>query len=283
MGIRNACTIGVAPLHTTTTPGTGVGGEGPSGIGLSIPLCRTRRCWGANGDAFPHNQAIQPVVITFDAGQTLIELDLDFLAVRLRDRHVDVSPAALVAAEPAAWRHYDSITDTDHGTAWRALIGRLLDGAGVPDPAQHARWLWHENPRTNLFRRPIEGMVALSRELVARGAVVAVISNSEGGLADLLAEIGLADGFAAVIDSSRVGLEKPDPRIFAHTLAVLGATAAGAIHIGDSWDADIVGARGAGWRAIWYGRRAVPVDDPGVASASGPADARTALVRWGVL
>jgi len=159
----------------------------------------------------------------------------------------------------------------------------LLTGAGVADADAHARWLWHENPRANLWRRPIPAMVELARELAGRGALVAVLSNSEGGLAALLGEIGLADLFAAIIDSGRVGLEKPDRRIFEHTLATLGASAAGAIHIGDSWDADIVGARGAGWRAIWYGRRATAVDDPDIAIARDPAEVRAALVRWEAL
>jgi len=122
-------------------------------------------------------------------------------------------------------------------------------------------------------------MVALARELAARGVRVAVLSNSEGRLAELFAEIGLADAFAAIIDSGRVGIEKPDRRIFDHTLDALGATAPG-IHIGDSWPADIAGALGAGWRAIWFGRRVSPVDDPRVAIAHGADDVRAILARW---
>src|SRR5688572_12666354 len=48
-------------------------------------------------------------VITFDAGQTLVELDLDFLARRLDERGVVVEPAALGAAAPAAWAKYDEL------------------------------------------------------------------------------------------------------------------------------------------------------------------------------
>ncbi len=155
----------------------------------------------------------------------------------------------------------------------------LLDGAGVTDVERHVDWLWDEQPRQNLWRGPIVDMVDLARELAARGVRIAVLSNSEGRLAELLAEIGLADIFAAVIDSGRVGIEKPDRRIFDHTLAALGATEPG-IHIGDSWPADIAGALGAGWRAIWFGRRAVAVDDPRVAIAHNAADVRAVLARW---
>jgi putative hydrolase of the HAD superfamily len=160
-------------------------------------------------------------------------------------------------------------------------MAALLGGAGVSAEAVGplVDWLWDEQPRANLWRAEIPGMVALARELSARGVRVAVLSNSEGGLADLLAEIGIADAFAAIIDSGRIGIEKPDRRIFDHALAVLGATRPG-IHIGDSWPADIAGALGAGWRAIWFGRRATPVADPRVAIARDAGEVRAALARW---
>lgn len=225
---------------------------------------------------------IEPLVVTFDAGQTLIDLDLDFLARRLAERGVAVEVPALAAAAPAAWRRYDELVDPAGGHPWRELMSTLLRGAGVADVADVAQvvdWLWDEQPRANLWRAQIPGMVALARELAARGVRVAVLSNSEGRLAELLAEIGIADTFAAVIDSGRIGIEKPDRRIFDHALAVLGASRPG-IHIGDSWPADIAGALGAGWRAIWFGRRATAVADPRVAVARDAAEVRAVLAAW---
>jgi putative hydrolase of the HAD superfamily len=224
---------------------------------------------------------IEPRVVSFDAGQTVIDLDLAFLARRLAERGVSVEIQALAAAVPAAWQRYDALIDPARGHPWRALMTTLLGGAGIADEAigPLVDWLWDEQPRANLWRAEIPEMVALARELRARGVRVAVLSNSEGRLAELLAEIGIADAFDAIVDSGRVGIEKPDRRIFDHTLAVLGASRPG-IHVGDSWPADVVGALGAGWRAVWYGWRARPVDDPRVAIARGPAEARAAIDRW---
>lgn len=224
---------------------------------------------------------IEPPVVTFDAGQTLIDLDLAFLARRLAERGVVVELSALVTAAPAAWRRYDQLVDPAGGHPWRELMATLLEGAGVAAPrvGPLVDWLWDEQPRANLWRAQIPGMVALARELAARGVQVAVLSNSEGRLAELFAEIGIADVFAAVIDSGRLGVEKPDRRIFDHALAVLGASQPG-IHIGDSWPADIAGALGAGWRAIWFGRRASPVDDARVAIARDAAEVRVVLAGW---
>jgi len=231
--------------------------------------------------SFHRNHTAEPPVVTFDAGQTFIDLDLDFLTRRLAERGVTVEPAALAAAAPAAWRRYDERVDPAAGHPWKDLMTSLLEGAGIPAPAVGGLvdWLWTEQPRANLWRGQIPGMVDLARELSAAGVRVAVLSNSEGRLAELLAEIGIADAFAAVIDSGRVGIEKPDRRIFDHALAVLGARGPG-IHIGDSWPADIAGALGAGWRAIWFGRRATPVTDPRVAVAYTADEVRAVLDRW---
>jgi len=129
-------------------------------------------------------------------------------------------------------------------------------------------------------------MLDLAKELAARGVTVAVLSNSEGGLADLFEEIDLARQFSAIIDSGKLGIEKPDPRIFAYALERLGGTPERAVHIGDSWTADILGALGAGWRgAVYYPSRAneAPASrDPRVAIAHTADEARAALTAFGI-
>jgi FMN phosphatase YigB (HAD superfamily) len=219
-------------------------------------------------------------VVTFDAGETLVELDLDFLATRLATRDIDVAAAALAAALPAAWRHHDDLGDVSHEARWRGLVTTLLAGAGVAGAsiAGAVDWLWAEQPRANLWRRPIADVVAVTRELAARDVRLGVVSNSEGTIGALLAEVGIACG--PVVDSGVVGVAKPDPAIFAIALDRIGGTPAEAIHVGDSWAADVEGALAAGWRAVWYGRRAEPRDRPGVAIARDGAELRAVLARW---
>lgn len=229
-------------------------------------------------------QTIATTVVTFDVGQTLAELDLDFLAGRLAERGHAVEPDSLRAAAPAAWDRYEALVREGARHPWKALMSALLAGAGITDPTEPVEWLWTEQRAKNLWRKPIPSMVDLARELAARGALVGVLSNSEGRLAELLAEIGIADAFATIVDSGRIAIEKPDPRIFAHALSALGAPPdAQPIHIGDLWNADVQGAVSAGWRAIWYGPHAAPVDDPRIASARDATEARAALVAWGAL
>lgn len=224
-------------------------------------------------------------VASFDAGMTLVELDLDFLARRLASQNITVTVSALRAAAASAWARYDASVDAGglHGRLWHELIGDHLAGAGAT-PAQIAPavdWLWSQQPTANLFRAPITDMVALARRLRTEGARTIVVSNSEGRLAELLAEIGIADAFERIVDSGRLGIEKPDPRIFAHAIAELGLPpGTTGVHIGDSWSADVGGALAAGWRAIWYGRRAEPRDDSRVGSARDAAEVAAQLARW---
>lgn len=225
--------------------------------------------------------------VTFDAGQTLIELDRAMLAARLAERGVVTTAAALTAAQPAAWQRYEqTVRDGGHARPWLVFMAALIVAAAGVDPARAealAAWLWDQQPTRNLWRQPVPGMIELVRELRGRGVTVGVLSNSEGRLAELLAEIGWGDDFAAVIDSGVVGVSKPDPRIFALTLGALGGTPATTVHVGDSRTADIDGARACGWRAVWFGPDAVAAglgDDPGVAVAADAAGVRAALARF---
>ncbi len=223
-----------------------------------------------------------PPVVTFDAGHTLIELDLDFLSHRLGERDVHVAPAALEAAAPAAWRLYDTLAATaDH--PWHALMRAILSGAGVGEPDPLVEWLWEQQRVANLWRKPIPAMVELARELAARGVVCAVLSNSEGTLRELLERIGIADPFRAIIDSGTLPYAKPDARIFHHTLEVLGMTGATPVHIGDSWSADVEAALAVGWNAIWYrsrgGTPTRPLDVPVTHDA---VETRAALASFGI-
>ena len=223
--------------------------------------------------------------MTFDAGQTLVELDTAMLEGRLGERGWSVGAAALDAAAPAAWARYDDGVAAGADRPWCVFMDALLAAAAPGDPAARARvvaWLWDEQPRVNLWRRPVAGMIAIADELRAAGVPVGVVSNSEGALAELMAEIGWAGRFDAIADSGRLGIEKPDPRIFGWAAARLGVDPAAIVHVGDSHPADVVGALAAGARAIWFGRAVAATGDPRVAIARDAGEVRAALRRLGV-
>ena len=80
---------------------------------------------------------------------------------------------------------------------------------------------------------------------------LAVISNNFGNTRGWCDEYGLTPLFRAIIDSTVLGIAKPDARIFEAALSELGVTPAAAIYVGDSYTADMVGGKNAGMWTAW--------------------------------
>jgi len=190
----------------------------------------------------------------FDFGQTLAELDFDFVRQRLGERGQAFDPVSAAAKASRAWEIYGEMKSVGHAVGWRAMMQAQLEHGGVAAAAAQelAGWLWDEQPTQNLWRKPIGGMFELVLELKARGVPIAIISNSEGHLAELVEELGWSRGFDVVVDSGRIGIDKPDPRIFQHACEKLGVATSELLHVGDSWAADVQGALGAGASAVWF-------------------------------
>jgi FMN phosphatase YigB (HAD superfamily) len=226
-----------------------------------------------------------PSAVTFDFGQTLAELDTELLAARLRERGLAVDPHRLERAVPEAWQAYDDeVRRGVSGHPWKLLMRTLLLAGGLPAPrvATEVDWLWGEQPRRNLWRRLLPDMVLLARDLSAAGVPVGVISNSEGGLCQLVGELGLADLFRVLADSGQLGIEKPDRRIFDWAAERLGVETASLVHVGDSFGADVMGAHDAGAFAVYFPRTELPVPLERARSASDAAGVRRALADFGL-
>jgi putative hydrolase of the HAD superfamily len=215
--------------------------------------------------------------ITFDAGQTLVELDTAMLARRAGERGVTVSAEALEAALPAAWRRHEEAVARGARHPWKVLMAAVLEGAGGDELVD---WLFDEQPRANLWRRPVPGMRELVEELHARGVPMAIVSNSEGRLAALMEDLGWANRFVAIADSGVLGIAKPDVGIFTWTLERLDVPAAAVVHVGDSYEADVEGALAAGLRAVWFGPVARAVPDERVVACPDAAALRRTIARW---
>jgi putative hydrolase of the HAD superfamily len=91
-------------------------------------------------------------------------------------------------------------------------------------------------------------------ELRAAGMRLVCVSNWDVSLPDVLARCGLAGALDDVVTSAAVGAPKPDPRIFQVALEVAGCTAGETVHVGDTPEEDVDGARAAGIRALLIDR-----------------------------
>jgi putative hydrolase of the HAD superfamily len=96
-----------------------------------------------------------------------------------------------------------------------------------------------------------------------------IVSNFYGNLEAVCHSTGLAPLFAVMVDSHRVGAEKPDPAIFNAALETLRAMPETTVFVGDSLRRDREGARRTGMRFIW-------IAPPGVQAA----EAETSAQPW---
>jgi FMN hydrolase / 5-amino-6-(5-phospho-D-ribitylamino)uracil phosphatase len=78
-----------------------------------------------------------------------------------------------------------------------------------------------------------------------------IVSNFYGNLEAVCHDAGLASLFAVLVDSQRVGAEKPNPAIFHAALEILHSTPERTALVGDSLRRDREGARRTGMRFIW--------------------------------
>lgn len=216
--------------------------------------------------------------VFLDAGNTLVGLDYGAIAARIEADGHAVDLDRLRAAEARARVRLDPHLavrgSTEAVDVFACYVRYVLDELGIGwggAGERIARDLRAADPPLwSVLLPEAPGALETLRGL---GLRLAVVSNSNGTVADLLGRLGLARWLDAVVDSGVVGVEKPDPRIFRHAADALGVLPEEAVHVGDLYSVDVLGARAAGAQAILLDPvGAWPVDDcpkaPDVAAAA---------------
>jgi FMN phosphatase YigB (HAD superfamily) len=206
--------------------------------------------------------------VLFDAGHTLLAADYAALTAAVRACGRDVAERDVVDAERRARVRLETERDAQ-GSRARTGAGRylryLLEGLGVSNESEHAAlsaWRRGFNLPIGLCCRADPDAVAALTRLRQAGLVTGVISNSNGSVALALERAGLMPYLDFVIDSTVVGIAKPDPRVFHLGLEAAKVSASEACYVGDSYPVDVRGARAVGMGAVLF--------DPG--DAWGPRD-----------
>ena len=181
--------------------------------------------------------------------------------------------AAFAAAPPLAFPGASPTRLAEHERAWwytvvRAAFGPAAHAAGF-DVAFDA--IFAHYARADAWRVFPEVPAALAA-LRGRGVRLAIVSNFDGRLRDLVDGLGLAPLVDATLWSTRVGHAKPAPEIFAAATGALGVAPGNALHVGDGAIADVEGARRAGMTAILVDRRAASPAPAGVRTVASLAE-----------
>ena len=191
-------------------------------------------------------------VILFDCGATLLEF---------RPGERTRAWAEIVGRAPevvdVAWRVARSGTPQLRGfetageyEAWRAEVcSRTVDSVGFEGDRSAATAAMSE-AWIRVGWEPFADAIPVLSELHVAGYRLGVVSNWTATLGSTLGHVGLSEYFETVACSALIGAMKPDPRIFRHALATLGCEAANALYVGDNYEADVLGARGAGLDAV---------------------------------
>ncbi|MDH3752832.1 MAG: HAD family hydrolase [Acidimicrobiia bacterium] len=152
------------------------------------------------------------------------------------------------------------VDDTDHDV-WASYDRGYFSTLGVADDdldrAHGARQRQRTRGVMGVWRLDLPVNITGFHRLAAAGMALAIVSNNDGTAAQQMVEHGVCqvgDGplpsVATVVDSTVVGVAKPDPAIFSPAVDALGAPPERLLYVGDTVHADVRGATAAGMQAV---------------------------------
>lgn len=194
--------------------------------------------------------------LLLDAGGVLVFPNWQRVSETLRRHGIVVDGDALGREWPAAMLALDhaiGIATTSDAQRGAGLLEDVLRRAGVKRSADLDAALAEireYHAAHNIWEHVPDDVPAALRRLRGLGITMAVASNANGTVARAFERLGLAQYFDVIVDSFHEGVEKPDRRFFETVIARAGGHADSALHVGDIYHVDVVGARGAGLRAI---------------------------------
>jgi 2-haloacid dehalogenase len=156
------------------------------------------------------------------------------------------------------WREYETGESTSAQIRVKRFVLLLEELRHTADPEEVSDYYVDRLGETSF-------MVPGARDLLdalRRQVLLGLVTNGIGAVQrSRLAKSGVGEYFNAVVISDELGIQKPDPRIFAVALERLGATRNDrVIMVGDSLQSDIRGAIAAGIDSCWLNLRGKPAD-----------------------
>jgi HAD superfamily hydrolase (TIGR01509 family) len=189
-------------------------------------------------------------VIFFDVGNTLLFPNrFKMLAPIASDRHPTLEQWQ--ALERRTKIEFDRGIESgrvDRGFWWifhTYLLDDLNEGRGL------AQELVRNTQDSANWDQLLPGTRAVL-ERIRQKYRIAVISNADGKIENVLSRCGIADCFESITDSGIVGFEKPRAEIFEAALRTMNVRADQSLYVGDVYSVDYIGATNAGMHAILF-------------------------------
>lgn len=203
----------------------------------------------------------EPSAILFDAGGVLVFPDPKGILPLLREAGVEPEPEDLIRAHYFAMRATET-DDSYHEDWWARYLRWYAVSCGVEaDASVPLSALLAQSTRSFDWTLVAPGVHETLAGLAERGIPMGVVSNAEGTVEEALGSLGVCYvpgnshqrgvEMAAIVDSTLVGVWKPDPAIFTFALEALGQPAGETIwYVGDTVRYDVTGALAAGLTPI---------------------------------
>lgn len=191
--------------------------------------------------------------VFFDVGNTLLFPNRKRILAPLYERNIAPTDEQLRQLEVEIKHKFDEIVE--HGgradeSFWSMFYRRLFEVLGFQDEPMRQQLIASTRSSANWDQSRPGTREALAK--IREKYKTAVISNSDGKIADVVARAGIADGFLSITDSGIVGKEKPHPLIFETALQSVGARPDESLYVGDVYSVDYLGATKAGMQAILF-------------------------------
>jgi putative hydrolase of the HAD superfamily len=190
-------------------------------------------------------------VVFFDVGNTLLFPNRERIHAPLAERGIAVDNEHLRDLECRTKNKFDAMLTANGSTDqsfWWMFYSQLLSEIGIDDDGLRDQLVAAIRKSANWDRIPAGTAEYLLR--IGKIYPIAVISNADGGIKDVLERCGIADCFRTITDSGLVGYEKPHPEVFRQALKSMDARPEESLYVGDVYAVDYLGAMGAGMRAI---------------------------------
>ncbi|MGI0071730.1 MAG: HAD family hydrolase [Thermoplasmata archaeon] len=206
--------------------------------------------------------------VFFDFGGTLCHSRADILPVfreAARRAKVQVRWPEYLRANEECWDELwpeapqmvgksPSFADRVHEMALRRI--------GFDGPIELLVQYIREEATSPRWQVPFPETAATLVRLREHGTSIHVVSGHVDYLPIIIANLGWSNLFDTVTFTQEVGFQKPDPRVFRFALERANQEPEGGTFVGDSWEADYLGAKSVGMTAIWLNRTGRPAPGP---------------------
>ncbi len=128
-----------------------------------------------------------------------------------------------------------------------------IEGTENPDVLLAIYRRAHELSQDSIFAL-FDDVLPVLKQCRERNLTLGLITNIDIDMKPVCRTLGLAPFLDVIVTSGNARFDKPRPEIFNFALSQAGVTANEAVHVGDQYRTDILGARGAGIRPVMIDR-----------------------------